>query len=231
MGGGASDTIFNQYWALKTRPHVPLFLAHDSWIPIAYHPNRSTARGIKRSRVEIRPCAFRNHPFVSGQKCPTTPGFTTPTTSYLLSKGVCIPYDPGLARSLHWLYVFLTKLRAFTESDLSSISLLRLAPPHRKCTQHTHTDQVLQIQVADWTCMPSLFRNRPPTTYPEYFEPQHSNSLLHAVSGSCPSEKLTSSVGYSFYSWICHPPQETLIFAAGDVLPHSRLPPSFFMIS
>jgi len=230
VGDGTSDTIFNQYWALKTRPHFPRFLAHDSWILIVYHPNRSAARGIKHSRIGIQPCAFRNYPFVSGQKCPATPGFTAPTTSYLLSKGVYARYDPGLAHRLHWLYVFLTKLRTFTESDLSSISLLRLACSHQKCTQHLRVDRVSQVQVADWTCTLSLSRNRPPAVYPEYFESRHPDSLLHAVSGFCPSDKLTSSVGCSFYSRICLPPQETPIFAAGDVLPHSHLPPSFFVM-
>jgi len=100
-GGWTSGTIFNPYRALKTGPHFPPFLAHDSQILVVSHLSRCAARGIKCSRAQIQPCAFRNHPFVPGQKSPATPGLIAPTMSYLLSRGVYTPYDPVLTRRPH----------------------------------------------------------------------------------------------------------------------------------
>ena len=71
-------TIFNRSWALKPRPHCPPFLVHGSQISVACHLTQYVARGIKRSRVRIRPCTLGNHPSILGQKCLVVPGSATP---------------------------------------------------------------------------------------------------------------------------------------------------------
>ena len=90
-------------------------------------------------------------------------------------------------------------------------------------------DQVSCIRAADWVYLFSPSRNRPPIAYSEYLKSWHPNSLLRITNGSRLSAELTSFTQYPLYSQIRHYPQEIVIFVAGDVLPCSRLPSSFFV--
>ena len=173
VGDRTSNTIFNQYWALKMRPHFPRFLVHDSWILIAYHPNRPAARGIKHSRIGIQSCTFRNYPFVSGQKCPATPGLTAPTTSYLLSKGVYAPYDPGLAHRCPASFSSAFTTPQYRQYRSLAKSLLPSASPacHASLVPstvarfslndvaHSRTSRTSPIVPCSWFLVPGLYRS------------------------------------------------------------------------
>ena len=81
-------------------------------------------------------------PFHSWAEMPCSAWIYHPATSYLLSKGMCDIYSPGLTCCLHWSCIFLTKLHICAETNLPLIPLLWLTIPHQKCTQSMYTDQL-----------------------------------------------------------------------------------------